>query len=268
MTETAQLAASDNQLQPGESISDNTIAVQGNSSGYLFVRPAGGWVNMTQTAKLTATSDFSFRLNGHNVAISGNTVVMPVRNTNTPYPVPAVAVYTEPTGGWTNMTQTAILTSTDPTAQLNPVAISGGTVVAGDKLAVSMGRAVAGAVYVYVRPTSGWKNMTQTATLTASDPSSQAELGATVAIDGNTIAAFAPEALVSNRKAGATYVFTAPASGWTNMTSTAKLYFPDAYAGALGWSLAVQGSTIVAGAPYTNSNGLQFTGEVLVFEQE
>jgi hypothetical protein len=267
MTETAQLTATDNGLLPGETISNNTIAVQGNSSGYLYVKPTGGWVNMTQTAKLTTTSNLTFRNNGHNVAISGNTVVMPVQNVNGPHPLGAVAVYVEPKGGWTNMTQTAILTSTDSTATLNPVAISGSTVAAGDSGAVSSGRAVAGAVYVYVRPASGWKNITQTATLIASDATSNAALGTEVAIDGNTIAAFAPAALVNNRQAGASYVFTAPASGWTNMTNTGKLYFPDGYAGGLGWGLAVQGSTIVAGAPYTNSNGLQFTGEVLVFEQ-
>ena len=62
------------------------------------------------------------------------------------------------------------------------VAIDGNTVVVGT-IDSSVGEA-----YVFVKPAGGWKNMTQTAKLTASDGVEGNEFGDWVAIDGNTIA--------------------------------------------------------------------------------
>lgn len=97
-----------------------------------------------------------------------------------------------------------------------------------------------------------WK---QLAELTASDAAGNDELGYSVAISGNTIAVGAPyETIGTNEHQGAVYVFTKPASGWSNMTQTAKLTVSDeALSGELGYSLAFSGNTIVAGAPGANT---------------
>jgi len=100
-----------------------------------------------------------------------------------------------------------------------------------------------GAVYVYVRKGGKWTNMTQTATLTASDGSSLYS----AAICGNTIVAGAPTG--ANESAGTAYVFVEPPGGWTDATETAKLTASDAAGGDfLGFSVAIAGNTVAVGA--------------------
>ena len=75
--------------------------------------------------------------------------------------------------------------------------------------------------------------------------------GWSVAVSGNTVVAGAPNHEVgSNPGQGAAYVFVMPATGpWVNATQTAELTASDGQAGdELGWSVAVSGNTIVAGA--------------------
>src|SRR5258708_28300574 len=60
---------------------------------------------MTQVAKLTPSDQTALDSFGTSVAISGNTIVANSNN-------PQVYVFDEPTTGWTDMTETAILTAT------------------------------------------------------------------------------------------------------------------------------------------------------------
>src|SRR5262249_45303741 len=119
-----------------------------------------------------------------------------------------VYVYTKPGGGWTTATQTAELTASDGAAgdQLgSSVSVSGDTITAGAPQRTIGGHAAQGAVYMYAKPGGGWTNATQTAELTASDGSTNDELGSSVAISGTTIAAGSPRRTVSR---GALYVFS------------------------------------------------------------
>ncbi len=86
------------------------------------------------------------------------------------------------------------------------VAISGNTVVVGAQGA-NHGQ---GAAYVFVKPKTGWRNMTQTAKLTASEGTS--DFGSSVAIDGNTILVGAPNS--------GGYIFVKPEQGWKTGTET------------------------------------------------
>src|ERR1700683_3132287 len=66
------------------------------------------------------------------------------------------------------------------------------------------------------------------ATLTASDGGVDDTLGWNVAISGDTVAVAAPGATIgANAQQGAVYIFVKPASGWANMTQTAKLHASD-----------------------------------------
>src|SRR6202023_2887249 len=71
------------------------------------------------------------------------------------------------------------------------------------------------------------------------------------AVSGDTVvvgALFAP--VGSHSEQGAAFVFTRPVGGWADATQTAKLAPSDGIAGdCLGWSVAVSGNTVVAGAP-------------------
>jgi hypothetical protein len=297
MTQTAKLTTSDGVTGDGlgwsVAIDGDTVVAgapalfvnQGHGAAYVFVRPASGWADMNQTAKLTASDGAAGDGLGFSVAIAGDTVVAgaPVPNFPPNQHQGSAYVFVKPASGWVDMTQTAKLTSSDGTefdGLGSSVAIAGDTVVAGasgspaggagapgapagGKNAVAVGVIDQGAAYVFVRPASGWTDATQTAKLTASDGVAGDGLGDSVAITGDTVVG---GALGANQHKGAVYVFVEPASGWTDMTETAKLTASDGVGGDfLGSSLAIAGDTILAGAPgdQVGANGSQ--GAAYVF---
>jgi trimeric autotransporter adhesin len=228
---------------------------------YVFNEPGGGWSGpQTQAAVLTAsplsTTGSGEDQFGWSVGISGNTIVVgaPAYAGASQQDQGAAYVFTGPWSGTQN--QTAELLASDPTSndQLGTsVAVSGNTVVAGADNHQVGSNATQGAAYVFVMPTTGpWVNGTQTAELTASDGQADDELGYSVAISGNTIVAGARQRQVgSNDGQGAAYVYAEPSGGWvTTSASTAELTATDGdTVDNLGDSVAVSGTTIVAGAP-------------------
>jgi hypothetical protein len=137
------------------------------------------------------------------------------------------------------------------------VAIDGNTVVVGAYAAPhNGGNRGPGVAYVFVKPPSGWKNMTQTAELTASDGQNGDYFGGSVGISGNTIVVGAPEATVNgNPYEGAAYVFVEAAGGWSNMAETAKLTASDGSPyGLFGHSVALSDDTVVVGTPASNGD--------------
>jgi len=149
------------------------------------------------------------------------------------------------------------------------VAISGDTVVAGAVDATVGGNLEQGAVYVFVKPRSGWADGTQTAKLIASDGASDNLLGLSVAISVDTVVVGADLATVgANASQGAAYVFVKPRSGWADGTQTAKLIASDgASLDRLGASVAVSGGTVVAGAPGATVSANLFQGAAYVFSR-
>jgi hypothetical protein len=167
----------------------------------------------------------------------------------------AIFVFAKPASGWADMTETALLTASDglPGEYLGEsVAISddGSTIVAGAPLWPADGKGN-GAVYVFVKPQSGWKNATETAQLRTTDGAG-VNLGDSVALSGNTIAVGGK---YFNGLQGAAYVFVKPLLGWKSMTQKARLTPSDGTGGFMGWSMSMQGDTIVTGAPITGTNG-------------
>jgi len=110
------------------------------------------------------------------------------------------------------------------------VAVDGNTAVAAGWGWTWSGSGIA---YVFVEPSSGWANMTQTAELTTSDGSAIVS----VAISGNTIVGAGVSGI-----SGTAYVFVEPATGWANMTETARLTASD---GTPLQSVAIDGNTVV-----------------------
>jgi FG-GAP repeat/Invasin, domain 3 len=303
-TQSAELTASDgaasDSLGSSVAVSGTTIAAGapshdgGDGAVYVFAEPAsGGWANATQTAELTASDGEAYDFLGSSVALSGGTVVAgaPDHEVGVNALQGAVYVYSQPAGGWADASQSAELTASDGAANDRlgtAVAASGSTLAAGAPDHDSL----RGAVYVYSQPSGGWADATQSAELTASNavaghlcvtgPLEDAaastantpgacvagsELGASVAASGATIVAGAPG---TGSLAGAAYVFSEPASGWSDATESAELVASDGATGTtcvagtrealedapacdvgdqLGRSAGVSGSTIVAGAP-------------------
>ncbi len=233
-------------------------------AAYVFVEPAGGWVSGTQTAKLTASDGQTGDQLGYSASISGNTIVAgaPYAPIGAKLAQGALYVFTKPAGGWSNGTQTAKLTASDGAPNNNlgtSVSINGNTLLGGAPRASS--RQGQGAAYVYVEPSGGWTNMNQTAKLTAADDGVIA-LGSSVALEDGTAVAGAFYDKGQNLDGGAAFVFVKPKSGWTTHSSETKLVGSDAkFRAEMGSSVAVDGHTVVAGAPAIS----QFLGAGYVF---
>jgi hypothetical protein len=253
----------------------------GQGAGYVFVQPPGGWAGgQTQTAKLTASDGAANDELGSSVAITGNTAVFGVNQATvgTNSQQGAGYVFVQPPSGWAGtptapMHEAAKLTASDGAADDRlgeSVGISGGTVVAGAYAAKVGTNPTEGAVYVFVAPTGGWAApQTESAKLTASDGGGSDMLGNSVGISGNTVLAGSPFAKIgANFSQGAAYLFVQPAAGWAGpQTETEKLTAADGATGdKLGFSVAISGTTLVAGAPTAKVGGITNQGAAYVFE--
>ena len=252
---TASDGAADNFFGDSVAISGNTMVVGApdaevgakseQGAAYVFVASGTSWV---QVAKLTASDGSASDQFGSSVSFSGNTVVVGADEATVGSNVSqgAAYVFVEPGSGWASMTQTAKLTADDGAAQDNfgcSVSISGSTVVVGADNKTVGGNDAQGVAYVFTEPAFGWRNMTQTARLTASGGATENYFGGEVSISGNTVA-------VGSSLARAAYVFVEPGSGWASMTQTATLtaYNCAAYDN-FGGHVSISGNTVVVGAP-------------------
>ena len=233
----------------------------------VFTRDSdGGW---TQTAKLKASDPAQDDEFGSSVAFDGTTIV-----TGAPFDdhggldnAGSAYVFTKPSTGWANGTETAKLTAPNAAAEDefgNSVAVDGDTVVVG-----AYGRDVStGVTYVFTKPSTDansdgsidwqdWGSLsdpgkaTLTATLTAGGAESGDEFGYSVAVDSNTIVVGASgDDGTALQFVGSAFAFVEPDSGgWVSTSTAAKLtastrgdndYF--------GRSVAIDGDTIVVGA--------------------
>lgn len=227
-TQTAELTASDGATNEGlgnaVGISGDTVVASAfghkvgdhaqQGAAYVFVKPAAGWANATQTAELTA-SDGVARDSLSAVSVSDDTIVAGA----TMHQVGANArqgggyVFVEPATGWVNATQTAELTASDGLAgdQLGlTVAISGDTAVLGAPFH-QVGLKQEGAAYVFVKTILGWSaKQTQNAELTPSDGATNDRFGASVGVSGNSVVVGAL-AHQPRRVVPASYTCAAPA---------------------------------------------------------
>jgi len=112
----------------------------------------------------------------------------------------AVYVFVKPSGGWTNMDQTAKLYASNQNYNCgfgDSVALEGSTLAVG----VSIGDWPNGAVYVYFKPPNGWTSTgTYNAMFAASGGQGSNYFGWSAAITSETI-------LVGSQQPGAAYVF-------------------------------------------------------------
>ena len=157
------------------------------------------------------------------------------------------------------MTQIAKLTASDGAAYDRfgcYVAISGDTAVIGAYEDDMGSNTDQGSVYLFVKPESGWADMTQTAKLTASDGAAGDYFGISVGISSDRVVVGARyNDIGSNADQGSAYIFIKPAEGWTNMTQSAKLTASDGAAqDRFGNSAVIDGDTVVVGA-YLNDIG-------------
>lgn len=270
--QTAELTTSDGSfndfLGTSVAVAGNTVVVGPASdngpfhgAAYVYVRPATGWNNMTQTAELTASDGMSDDELGRSVSMSvdGNTIVSGAPfHTNSDQSLGAVYLWVKPATGWTNATETAKLTASDGMQYYEyfglSVSVNADTVVVGAPGWGTQNGSGEGALYVYVKPESGWVSTTETARLTVAGAGAADDLGESLGIRGSTIVGGAPGA-------SAAYVFVEPSAGWrTTSTPSAKLS-----ATGTGGAVAINGNTIVAGSPNLTVGSNHQQGAVFIF---
>ena len=258
-TQTAKLTASDgasfDSFGSSVSIDGNTIVIgaygdddRGSNSGsaYVFTNAGGTW---TQTAKLTAYDGAGSDSFGSSVSIDGNTIVIGAygdddngSNSGSAY------VYTNTGGTWTETKLTAY-DGAGGDSFGSSVSIDGNTIVIGANRDSDNG-SNSGSAYVFTNAGGTW---TQTAKLTASDGASGESFGSSVSIDGNTMVIGAIYGDDNGSRSGSAYVFTNAGGTWMQM---AKLTASDgAYFDFFGYSVSIDGNTIVVGAFGNNARG-------------
>jgi hypothetical protein len=212
---------------------------------------------LIQLAELTSSDGRAGDEFGFSVAICGSTVVVGASEFNSSK-IGAAYVFVKGANGWSNMTQTAKLTASDgaPGALFgSSVACAGGTVVVGAPHASVGSNQLQGEAYVFVKPLSGWVNMTEKARLTAADGAGNDFFGYSVSVIAGTIVVGAPQASSQFVGQGKAYVFVKPVGGWKTTSSfKAELTAANAqFNNGLGVSVSISGNALVAGAPGTNS---------------
>lgn len=290
--ETARLTASDGGVNDAfgtaVGISGDTIVASApthkvgdnvqQGAAYVFVEPAAGWKDATQTATLVArdgaTQD-AFGIGG-GVAIDGDTIVVGASNHDHGGNVDqgAVYVFTKSPTGWVDTIVPVELEPTDAAAGDHfgfAVSISGRTVAAGAPFH-QIGQTRQGAAYVYVEPVSGWEQTAggaQNAELTAADGATNDRFGATVGVSGDRVVVGALLHQVgSNVAQGTAYLFTKPPTVWRDTSQAEELTAADGTAGDfLGDAVAISGNAVAASAPIHTVGTDRFRGKVYVFSQ-
>jgi len=231
-------------------------------SAFVFFRQSEGTTNdWIEQAELTASNAAAGDRFGAAVAIDGNTAIVgaPLDDTTD---ANAGSAYVFIRNG-TTWTQQAHLTDSFTVAGDffgGSVGISGDTAIVGapnDDLGFNID---AGSAWVIVRTASTWNTE---AILTASDFATFDRFGIAVAIDGNTIVIGADRNDDAGSNSGSAYVFVRTGTTWTQQ---AKLTALDADIGDnFGGSVAIEGDTIVIGAPGALSDPPSYAGSAYVF---
>jgi hypothetical protein len=250
MTESAELQTPSDGVYE-LALSDRTMVVSSADNpgtSYVYVKPEGGW-RSTSTPSATLAVPYYGIFCQFCVGVSGNTIAV-----GTPGSFSSegtVYVFAEPQGGWQgDLTPTAVLVASngdfgDQLGIAVAVGDDGRTIVAG----ANARNEFRGALYVFVEPTAGWADMSQTAELTAPD---SLDLGWSVAISGSTIVGGAFLTTVgSNQMQGAAYIYQQSKNGWktTDKFSAEITSSNGAPLDDFGASVGVSGTTAVAGAP-------------------
>jgi len=238
---------------------DGNYAVVGakganSSTGLAYVLYFNGteWETQATLKALNGASGDEF---GYAVAISGNTIVVGAWNDNSEG---TVYVFERPVSGWSgnNVFEDAILHPTNPETDEyfgKSLDIDGDVIVVG----AYGDNSLRGSAYVYVKPDTGWENMTQTAKLTSSVEQDGDDFGKSVSISGDVIVIGAYQddySSISN--CGSAYIYVKPATGWESTDAyDQKLTAYDKEAeDKFGRSVAIDGNTLVVGAYGKNSD--------------
>ena len=268
---TASDAAAGDQLGASISASGDgsmvAVGARGDSPGsvYVFTRPSTGWASASTAIRLTGPEEVDARAQlGESVSVSrdGSTIVA-----GSPEAPGSAYVFTKPSGGWMATSTSARLSAPVDDARDrfgHSVSVSGdGSIIAVGAHGSDAGAEDAGAAYVFTRPTEGWTETSAAAELQHRLPFGNLGYSVSVSADGSTVVATAP-----NARYGEAHVFTKPATGWEDTTtSEPQLHASDSDGGrvfGVAVSASADGGTVVVGAHHDDRNGTN-AGAAYVF---
>ncbi len=231
-------------------------------AAYVFERSGDGvWA---QSAKLLAADGDGNDEFGYAVDIDGDVAVVGAHwDDDAGLSAGSAYVFERDAGGAWVQTAKLLGHDTDSLDQFgSAVAVWGGTIVVGafgSRAAPDVG----GAVYVFDRSSQG--GWTQRAQLFPEPPVDVGYFGHSVAIEGDRLVVGASADHRECSGCGAVYVFERGAEGaWSQV---ARLRANDASEDdRLGYSVALAGSTVVAGAPQPFTGSTVGTGKAYVFD--
>ena len=199
-----------------------------NEAAYVFEKPAGGWMTMTETAKLTASAAAAEDRFGWSVSLSGDTALVAAEFDDDACPLDpgcnsgSVHVFEKPAGGWMTMTETAKLTASDAAAADLfgwRVSLSGDTALVGAILDDDAGTA-SGSAYVLsvsgpclTGPTPGMVAVVNTLTLSNATPGGLVGVGFSLTPGSTPVGAFCPGLTVDLANPTVIGLMTADGSG-------------------------------------------------------
>ncbi|MDQ7017186.1 MAG: tandem-95 repeat protein, partial [Gammaproteobacteria bacterium] len=266
------------------------LASQGVDAGaaFVFVKPVAGWSGtQNENAMLMDKDACDSDALGVSVAIDADTVVLGAHGDDGGLSgfvdaAGSAYVFVKPVAGWQSaipLFESATLRAfaREGTAHFGfSVDVSNDVVVVGafgdpNKVGVNTSSG-SGAAFIFEKPLNGWMGLlTETVKLNAADRTGKDNFGHSVAISADTVVVGAPrseEAVVAPAVAkvdsGAMYLFSKPVAGWASgavggvMTSSVKKLAATPASGDLyGYSVAVSGNVLLAGAP--SCTGIEMT---------
>ncbi len=245
-------------------ISNGTVVIgsyQDNCATGEDCGSAHVYVQNTQTglfehkAKLTASHASAYHYFGYSVSLSGDTVIVGtyrydpagVQNGGRAY------IFEKPLQGWSNMNETAILTATDIDSYSNfgiSVDIDGEIAIVGNSHKGCTGGDSCGSAYLFQKPSSGWSDMNQSATLTASTSAAYDNFGGSVSISNNqAVVGASGVGCATGYYCGKAYVFNQLLSASGVVNENFILTASDATAmDFFSSSVDISGNSIIIGA--------------------
>jgi FG-GAP repeat len=235
------------------------LAEAGYQDGMVFVyqREGNQWAEVSQlTATLqdeTTQSDIHF---GSALALEGGTLMVGAPDADDPTGGEnsgAVFIFQRQASQWE---QTGVLTASDPRTDAN----FGGLMVLRDGVLLVSGGGNGQAVYVFERQGQSW---VQTARLSAEGLGERDRFGSSLAVGNGHLAVgsnyFDPQQ--DRYVSSAVYLFQRQGQSWIRET---KLTFGDQGTTSFGFSLDIEGDTLVAGVSADEAGYL--SGAVYIFE--
>ena len=210
--------------------------------------------------KLTASDAAAGDEFGHSVSISGDYVIVGAHgNDDAGSKSGSAYIFYRNQGGSNNWGQQAKLTASDATTGDwfgGNVSISGDYVIVaahgndddGDK---------SGSAYIFEKPVDGWRNMTETVKLTASDAAAGDRFGSSVSISGDYAIVGANNNDDAGDGSGSAYIFYRDEGGSNNWGQQVKLTASDAAASDYFGSVSISGDYVIVGAHADDDVGTQ-----------